>query len=140
MCPMQTLGDTPPMSSSTNGGLDLRTVLRSHNIFYVYYYDSMYGMLSPLSLFLLLPLQRQLTLGHSVGHRLLWEALCFGGRTVTATDVAVAAGVAPPTICQVPGALDSLGPTLVYKAMCCVRELIESGIDCVKVHTCINRA
>lgn len=91
----------------------------------------------PLFLPVLLPLQRQVTLGHSVGHKLLSEALAFGGSTCTATDVAVAAGVAPYSICQAPGALDSLNPTLVYKAIVCIRELIESGIDCVKVCTCM---
>ena len=82
-------------------------------------------------------MQHQLTLGHSVGHKLTSEALCFGGGTCTTTDIAVAAGVAPGNICQVPGALDSLNPMLVYKAMCHVREMIENGIDCVKVRTCI---
>ena len=65
--------------------------------------------------------------------RLTSEALCFGGSTCTATDVAVAAGVAPLSICQVPGALDSLNPTMVYAAMALIRENIERGIDCVKV-------
>lgn len=80
-------------------------------------------------------MQRQLQLGHSVGHKLTTEALCFGGHTCTATDIAVAAGVAPRNICQVPGALDSLNPSLVYRALCCIREKIENGIDCVKVYT-----
>ena len=85
-----------------------------------------------------LTIQRQLKLGESVGHRLTSEALCFGGHTCTLTDVAVAAGVAPHNICQVPGALDSLNPTLVYKAMCHIREMIENGIDCLKVCICMT--
>ena len=68
-----------------------------------------------------------------MGYRLTSEALCFGGHTCTATDVAVAAGVAPYNICQTPGALDSLNAGMVYQAMCHIREVIESGIDCVKV-------
>ena len=79
--------------------------------------------------------QKKLTLGPSVGHKLISEALCFGGRTCTATDVAVAAGVAPGNICQVPASvLDSLNPMLVYRAMGHIREMIERGIDCVKVY------
>lgn len=78
--------------------------------------------------------QNKPKLGHSVGHRLISEALCFGGSTCTATDVAVAAGVAPRNICQVsPSVLDSLSPTLVYRTMALIREMIERGIDCVKV-------
>ena len=80
-------------------------------------------------------MQYQLTLGHSVGHRLISEALCFGGDTCTTTDVAVAAGIAPRNICQAPPTVvDSLHPMLVYKAMSRIREMIESGIDCMKVH------
>lgn len=85
-------------------------------------------------------MQRQLELGHSVGHKLISEALCFGGHTCTATDIAVAAGVAPYNICQFPGALDSLNPTLVYRAMCRIREMIENGIDCVKVNLSVHTA
>ena len=80
-------------------------------------------------------MQYKVKLGRSVGHRLISEALCFGGNTCTTTDVAVAAGVAPRNICQAPPTvLDSLNPMLVYRAMSCIREMIESGIDCVKVH------
>ena len=78
---------------------------------------------------------QKLTLGPSVGHRLISEALCFGGNTCTATDVAVAAGVAPRNICQAPPTvLDSLNPTMVYRAISHIREMIQNGIDCVKVH------
>ena len=69
-----------------------------------------------------------------MGHKLISEALCFGGSTCTATDIAVAAGVAPSNICQVPASvLASLNPTLVYRAMTHIREMIERGIDTVKV-------
>ena len=68
-----------------------------------------------------------------MGHKLITEALCFGGDTCTATDVAVAAGVAPRSICLAQGSLDSLHPTLVYMAMSKIRTTIERAIDCVKV-------
>ena len=76
-------------------------------------------------------LQRKFTLGPSVD---MSEALYTGGSTCTTTDTALAAGVAPRSMCQVPiSVIDSLNPTMVYKAMTCIRKMIESGIECVKV-------
>lgn len=76
-------------------------------------------------------LQRKFTLGPSVD---MSEALYTGGSTCTMTDTALAAGVAPRSMCQVPiSVIDSLNPTMVYKAMTYIRKMIESGIERVKV-------
>ena len=66
-------------------------------------------------------------------YRIKQEALCFGGSKCTATDVALAAGIAPGSICQVPEALSSLSPQMVYASMREIRKMIETAIDCMKV-------
>ena len=91
------------------------------------------------SLYISNHLQHKLILGESVGQRLHSEALCFGGGTCTATDVAVAAGVASLDICHVSSTvLESLNPMMVYTAISYIREMIESGSSSVKVsqHYC----
>ena len=69
----------------------------------------------------------------SVGYRLTTEALCFGGQQCTTTDVAIAAGVAPRTICTTEGALASLQPAMVYATMREIRRKVEAIIDSMKV-------
>ena len=71
----------------------------------------------------------------SVGYKLTSKALCFGGQQCTTTDVAIAAGVAPQTICTAEGALalDSLPPAMVYATMREIRKKLENIIDSMKV-------
>ena len=69
----------------------------------------------------------------SVGYRLTSEALCFGGQQCTTTDVAIAAGVAPRTICTTEEALASLQPAMVYATMREIRRKVETIIDSMKV-------
>lgn len=69
----------------------------------------------------------------SVGYRLTTEALCFGGQQCTTTDVAIAAGVAPRTICTTEEALASLQPAMVYATMREIRRKVEAIIDSMKV-------
>ncbi len=68
--------------------------------------------------------------GSSVGYRLTEEALVFGGATLTATDVAVAGGLAQ---LGDPGLVRHLDPTLVEAALCHVREQVETAVDRVKI-------
>lgn len=65
----------------------------------------------------------------SVGYRLLEEALVFGGKTLTATDVAVAAGKARVGNAAAVGALD---PALVSAATERMRQMLEDAIDRMK--------
>lgn len=65
----------------------------------------------------------------SVGYRLTEEALVFGGSTLTATDIAVAAGMADigerARVAQLPAAL-------VTRSLLCMRQMLEAAIDRVK--------
>ena len=75
-------------------------------------------------------------LGRSVGYDIVREALAFGGSQCTATDVAIAAGVGPSSICRDAScaeALRTLDPALVYSAMTEMRRRVEEAIDTVKV-------
>ncbi|WEK00201.1 MAG: hydantoinase/oxoprolinase family protein [Candidatus Sphingomonas phytovorans] len=65
----------------------------------------------------------------SVGFRLLEEALVFGGRTLTATDVAVAAGYAA---IGDRGAVADLDPGLLQSASSEIHRLLADGIDRMK--------
>ena len=65
----------------------------------------------------------------SVGYRLLEEALVFGGKTLTATDIAVAAG---KVRIGEPEAVRTLDATLVNRAMARIREMLEDAIDRMK--------
>jgi N-methylhydantoinase A/oxoprolinase/acetone carboxylase beta subunit len=66
----------------------------------------------------------------SVGHRITEEALVFGGSRLTATDVAVAAGAVH--VGDVDAVAD-LDPTAVSWAMGRFREIVEEGVDRMKV-------
>jgi N-methylhydantoinase A/oxoprolinase/acetone carboxylase beta subunit len=69
----------------------------------------------------------QVTVGpRSVGYRLTEEALVFGGRTVTATDIAVAAGRAEVGD---PSAVADLDPTLVKAALARVAADIADAVE-----------
>ncbi|WP_326538970.1 hydantoinase/oxoprolinase family protein [Pseudorhodoferax sp.] len=65
----------------------------------------------------------------SVGYRLTDEALVFGGSTLTATDIAVAAGMADigdrSRVARLPA-------TLVNQGLACMRSLLEEAVDRVK--------
>ena len=74
----------------------------------------------------------------SVRYEITSEALCFGGQTTTATDVAIAAGVAPSNFCTVPQALSSLSPDLVRASMDEIKKKLERIIDSMKVHMAIR--
>jgi N-methylhydantoinase A/oxoprolinase/acetone carboxylase beta subunit len=65
----------------------------------------------------------------SVGYRLLEEALVFGGKTLTTTDVAVAAGKAHVGNVATVGVLD---PALVSAATERMRQMLEDAIDRMK--------
>ncbi len=62
----------------------------------------------------------------SVGYRLTDEALVFGGDTLTATDVAVAAGLAE---IGDPAAVSHLDPALVEACRSGIRRRIEDAVD-----------
>lgn len=71
-----------------------------------------------------------LTIGpSSVGYRLTEEALIFGGKTLTATDIAVAAGMAE---IGDPILVSELSVTLIIEATQLMSELIAAGIDRMK--------
>ncbi len=65
----------------------------------------------------------------SVGYRLTREALVFGGATLTATDIAVAAGLAE---IGNKTAVANLPPGLVEAALAQAREKIEDAVDRIK--------
>jgi N-methylhydantoinase A/oxoprolinase/acetone carboxylase beta subunit len=65
----------------------------------------------------------------SVGYRLTSEALVFGGSTMTATDVAVAAGVAQIGDLR---AVATLPPDVIRAALHTVHEKIEDAVDRMK--------
>jgi N-methylhydantoinase A/oxoprolinase/acetone carboxylase beta subunit len=65
----------------------------------------------------------------SVGYRLTSEALVFGGSTMTATDVAVAAGVAQIGDLR---AVATLPPDVIRAALHTVHEKIEAAVDRMK--------
>ncbi len=65
----------------------------------------------------------------SVGYRLVTDALVFGGETLTATDVAVAAGAAR---IGDPGQVDHLEAAVVEAALSRMHAIIDEGIDQMK--------
>jgi N-methylhydantoinase A/oxoprolinase/acetone carboxylase beta subunit len=65
----------------------------------------------------------------SVGYELTTKALVFGGETLTATDVAVAAGLAS---IGDPSRVEHLDHDLVDRARNTIRAMIERGIDRIK--------
>jgi N-methylhydantoinase A/oxoprolinase/acetone carboxylase beta subunit len=65
----------------------------------------------------------------SVGYRLTDEARVFGGETLTASDIAVAAAWA--TLGD-PGRVEGLERDLVAKAVTRMREMVDSGVDRMK--------
>ncbi len=66
----------------------------------------------------------------SVGYRLTGDALCFGGETLTATDVAVAASLAE---IGDPALLSELDPATVWRAVADIQERVETLIDRMKL-------
>lgn len=66
----------------------------------------------------------------SVGYRIATEALVFGGSTVTATDIAVAAGSG--SIGTHPDKASSLDPTLVKAAQARIKVMLEETLDAMK--------
>jgi N-methylhydantoinase A/oxoprolinase/acetone carboxylase beta subunit len=65
----------------------------------------------------------------SVGYRITREALVFGGGTLTATDVAVSAGMAS---LGNPGRVSGLDKALVQSAVSRIRAMVEEVIDKMK--------
>ena len=65
----------------------------------------------------------------SVGHKLVSEGLVFGGSTLTATDIAVAAG---NTDISNKSLVKDLDPTIVSEALSTVVELLNRGVEKVK--------
>ena len=65
----------------------------------------------------------------SIGYRITREALVFGGNTLTATDIAVAAGHA---LIGDPNYISGLETEFVKAAVKEIREAIETGIDRIK--------
>lgn len=66
---------------------------------------------------------------HSVGYRIQQEALVFGGDTVTATDIAVAAGRAA---IGDPARVATLDRGLVERALARIDALVATGVDRMK--------
>lgn len=66
----------------------------------------------------------------SVGYRVTKEALCFGGQTLTATDIVVAAGAAEGV--GDPALVADLDPELVKKARAVMTEMVENCVDRMK--------
>ncbi|KAI8481502.1 hypothetical protein Bbelb_407950 [Branchiostoma belcheri] len=66
----------------------------------------------------------------STGYSLVREGLVFGGSTLTATDVAVAAGLAD---LGDPGHVTGLDPALVQQAVDRMHQMVEEAIDQVKL-------
>jgi N-methylhydantoinase A/oxoprolinase/acetone carboxylase beta subunit len=64
----------------------------------------------------------------SVGYRLTEQALCFGGKTLTATDVAVAAGLG-----QIGSHPVKLPQVTVTQALATITKRVEESIDRMKV-------
>lgn len=69
----------------------------------------------------------------SVGYRLTSEALCFGGRTMTATDIAVAFGQAPEIAADTQQLKDIGLSEMGKAALKLIRQNVEAAIDHVKV-------
>jgi N-methylhydantoinase A/oxoprolinase/acetone carboxylase beta subunit/DUF917 family protein len=65
----------------------------------------------------------------SVGHYLTRDALVFGGKITTASDIAVAAGKVGMGNKL---AVSDLSPDLVYHAQACIKKLLEGAIDIIK--------
>jgi N-methylhydantoinase A/oxoprolinase/acetone carboxylase beta subunit len=65
----------------------------------------------------------------SVGYRIAREALLFGGKTLTATDIAVAAGLAALGDAE---KVESLDKAMVKSAAACIQAMVEEVIDKVK--------
>lgn len=65
----------------------------------------------------------------SVGYEITKKALVFGGNVVTATDIAVAAGM---TEIGDSSKVQSLNPLFVKKAMQIIKNMVEEGIDAMK--------
>ena len=66
----------------------------------------------------------------SVGYKVTEKALCFGGDTLTATDIVVARGMAPGV--GDPEKVAFLAPDLVDKALACMVKMVEDCIDRMK--------
>ena len=67
----------------------------------------------------------------SVGYRLLNDALCFGGGTMTTTDAAVLCGLVPDISCD--KLKGNLSQELAKKVLANIRILVEDTIDQMKV-------
>ncbi|QED49989.1 hydantoinase/oxoprolinase family protein [Cytobacillus dafuensis] len=69
----------------------------------------------------------------SVGYQIKEKAICFGGEILTATDIAVAAGVAEidDPSCD-PTRLNSLDPSLVTKAMDKIEKMVLEACEKIK--------
>lgn len=65
----------------------------------------------------------------SVGFKLLTDAMVFGGQTLTATDIAVAAGLVAIGDVE---AVSALNPVLVNRALDGMRKILEDGVDRMK--------
>src|SRR5699024_1329927 len=66
----------------------------------------------------------------SVGYALTEQAIVFGGGTLTATDLAVAAGI---TTIGDAALVSELSPCLVNKGLKIIRSMLEESIDAIKL-------
>ncbi len=66
----------------------------------------------------------------SVGHRLTHEARVFGGKTLTASDLAVAGGL---TEMGDPDAVSDIDPNLVNEGLAHIQRMLEDVVDRVKL-------
>ena len=66
----------------------------------------------------------------SVGYKVTQEALCFGGSTLTATDIVVALGLAPGV--GDPALVANLDPVVLNAAYAEIKRIVEDKVDAMK--------
>ncbi|KAG2357297.1 hydantoinase [Suillus spraguei] len=77
------------------------------------------------------PVTNKVTVGpHSVGHRITSESLVFGGSTLTATDVVVAAGRASNIGDE--SLVSGIGQSIIEDAQSAIKKMLQNYLDAMK--------
>lgn len=77
------------------------------------------------------PVTNKVTVGpHSVGHRITSESLVFGGSTLTATDVVVAAGRASNIGDE--SLVSGIGQSIIEGAQSAIKKMLQNYLDAMK--------
>ncbi|KAG2059779.1 hydantoinase [Suillus hirtellus] len=77
------------------------------------------------------PVTKKVTVGpHSVGHRITSESLVFGGSTLTATDVIVAAGRASNIGDE--SLVSGIGQSIIEGAQSAIKKMLQNYLDAMK--------